>query len=274
MLQAIKPAKALILDSGIGGLSIAKAIRAAIPDVLIDYLADYEFFPYGDKSETDIQERVACLLEQLIPSSQPDLIVIACNTASTTVLDKLRLRFDLPFVGVVPAIKPAVSLTQSGVIGVLATPGTVARTYTQNLIKQFGDGKRILLQGSARLVEQAELKLYGQPTCITIVQKELDNLFSQPFGDQIDTVVLGCTHFPLLKDELQITAMKAINWVDSSEAIARRTLSCLSEIKRRLKQKPVFDGQRFYVTNNTLEAEAVILEKWMGKAEITFIQVC
>jgi len=190
-------------------------------------LADLAGFPYGIKSEQELIQRVVGLLEFSLPVYQPQIVVIACNTASTLVLDELRRQFEVPFVGVVPAIKPAAQLTLSGVIAVLATEGTVNRDYTRRLVHDFASDKKVILYGSAKLVFLAEQKLKGHPSNNADIDNEVGALKNHPL---LDTVVLACTHFPLLKDELSRALPQVKYWVDSGEAIARRVQYWLNQI--------------------------------------------
>lgn len=214
----------LILDSGAGGLSVAGEIRKQLPGARYIYCADTEFFPYGSKSESELLLRVCQVIDVVTAQFAIDIAVIACNTASTAVLDTLRSRYTIPFVGVVPAIKPAAMLTQTGVIGVLATSGTVSRSYTGALIKEFASNCSVYLYGSPVLVDIAEAKLRGIKPDANAVTEELTGLLKQAPAEKIDTVVLACTHFPLLKSELAQSAPGVSYWVDSGEAIARRVL--------------------------------------------------
>lgn len=229
----------LIFDSGVGGLSIAESIQAQHPYCNITYASDNACFPYGTKEAEELTERVDKVLHQLQAYTQADIIVVACNTASTLALPTIRERFTLPIVGVVPAIKPAALMSQTKVIGLLATPGTIARAYTRDLIDQFAGDCSIISLGSSELVELAEEKLRGNvsfetsfPPSTTSLQERLTNIVS-PFNDspQMDTVVLACTHFPLLKDELKHALGHIKHWVDSGEAIARRVGHWLNELK-------------------------------------------
>lgn len=218
----------LVLDSGIGGLSIVGKIREFCTPSEIHYLADLAGFPYGIKSEQEIIRRVVNLLEANLPVYRPQVVVIACNTASTLVLDELRSRFKVPFVGVVPAIKPAAALTETGVIALLATEGTVNRHYTHKLVQDFAPDRRVILHGSAKLVLLAEQKLKGQPPAAAEIDQEISALKNPLL--QLDTVVLACTHFPLLKEELCHALPQVKFWVDSGEAIARRVQYWLDQM--------------------------------------------
>ena len=226
--------RALLFDSGVGGLSVAAEMRLRLPDLAMDYVADDEFRPYGEKSAEQLIERLPGLLTVLTHMLRPDVVVIACNTASTTALDDIRAALNVPVVGVVPAIKPAALQTRTGTLAVLGTPGTVARKYVDGLIRDFADGKTVLLQGSVILVDMAEDKLAGRPVDPVRVKAELAPLFSGRCGANIDAVVLACTHFPLLKDELKAAVTQTVKWIDSGEAIARRLDDVLSDIAQRV----------------------------------------
>jgi len=228
--------RALIFDSGVGGLSVAAEIRQRLPALAMDYVADDEFRPYGEKTAAQLKARLPGLLSVLCDMLQPDIVVIACNTASTTALDDIRRALFVPVVGVVPAIKPAALATRTGTIAVLGTPGTVAREYVDDLITNFAAGKHVLLQGSVNLVDMAEDKLAGRAVEPQRIKAELAPLFSGKDGADIDAVVLACTHFPLLKDELKAAVTQSVNWIDSGEAIARRVQSLLAKITPRAGQ--------------------------------------
>ena len=227
----------LIFDSGVGGLSIAESIQAQHPYFNITYASDNAFFPYGTKGSDELIERVNTVLHQLQNTTRADIIVVACNTASTVALPTIRERFTLPIIGVVPAIKPAAHISKTKVIGLLATPGTVARSYTQDLIKEFASDCSVVCLGSSELVELSEEKLRTEKMLrsSTILsssfQERLSNIVS-PFNDspQMDTVVLACTHFPLLREELKQALGHIRYWVDSGEAIARRVGYWLDEL--------------------------------------------
>ena len=155
-MTAIKHGKVLVFDSGMGGLTVAREIQALAPDLAVDYAADSGCFPYGDKSDQALCDRLPGIAARLVEAARPDVFVIACNTASTLALDEVRARLDIPVVGTVPAIKPAAALTRTGTIGLLATPGTVRRAYTAQLIADFAQDVRVILHGSLELVRMAE----------------------------------------------------------------------------------------------------------------------
>lgn len=213
----------LIFDSGVGGLSVLRPIRALMPNAPIVYVADSAGYPYGTKSEAEIAARVPALLGRLAERFDPELIVIACNTASTIALDSVRAALDVPIVGTVPAIKPAAALSNSRVIGVLGTNATVRQPYVDRLAQEFAADCTVIRHGSAELVDLAEAKLRGEPTDPAAYARILDGLLSQPRGERLDTIVLACTHFPLVEEELAAAAPRPIAFVDGKEGIARRT---------------------------------------------------
>jgi len=220
MVNAAK--RVLVFDSGVGGLSVFDAIAASGYALELDYAADNAWLPYGLKSDDALRARVPALLTALTAQWSPAAVVVACNTASTIALDAVRAALSIPVVGVVPPIKPAAALSKTGVIAVLATPATVRRAYTDDLIAQFAADKTVLRFGSAALVEAAERKLRGEPFDPTAITETIAALFEAPGGEHLDVVALACTHFPLLTQELAAAAPRATAWLDSGAAIARR----------------------------------------------------
>jgi glutamate racemase len=213
----------LVFDSGVGGLSVLRPIRELIPNAPILYVADSAGYPYGTKSEGEIAARVPALLGRLAERFDPELIVIACNTASTIALDWVRAALDVPIVGTVPAIKPAAEVSQSRVIGVLGTEATVRQAYVDRLVAEFASDCTILRHGSAPLVDFAEAHLRGEHISVAKYRAVLDGLLAQPGGERVDTIVLACTHFPLVEAELAAAAPRPLAFVDGKEGIARRT---------------------------------------------------
>jgi glutamate racemase len=213
----------LVFDSGVGGLSVLGAIRDLLPTAPFVYAADSAAYPYGTKRPAEIEARVPALLGRLAERFDPELIVIACNTASTIALDAVRAALDLPVVGTVPAIKPAALLSTTRTIGVLGTEATVRQPYVDRLSAEYAADCAVLRHGSAELVDFAEARLRGEEPSPGACARALEGLFSQPGGERIDTIVLACTHFPLVEAELAAAAARPVRFVDGKEGIARRT---------------------------------------------------
>jgi glutamate racemase len=212
----------LVFDSGVGGLSVVGAIRRLLPAAPIVYVADSAGFPYGTKPPAVIEARVPALLGRLAERYDPELIVIACNTASTIALDTVRAALDLPIVGTVPAIKPAALLSETRVIGVLGTEATVVQPYVDRLAAEHAADCRIVRHGSAELVELAEAKLRGETNDPAAYRRIMEGMLAKDGGETIDTVVLACTHFPLVQDDLAAATPRPLAFVDGKEGIARR----------------------------------------------------
>src|SRR5262245_31091743 len=189
----------LIFDSGLGGLSVFAEVARLFPDVRLIYGGDDAAFPYGELDEGSLVARVLAVMDRLIERCEPDIIVIACNTASTLALSHLRARFlQIPFVGTVPAIKPAASQSRSGIISVLATPGTVARDYTRALIRNYAAHCEVTLAGSSLLAPLAEAFMHGRAVEDAAIAREIAPAFVSTEKGRTDCIVLACTHYPLL----------------------------------------------------------------------------
>lgn len=225
-MKSAKLPRVLVFDSGVGGLSVAACIRHQLPGVELVYLADNAVFPYGDQSESTVIERCERLISGTLECFPSDVVVVACNTASTVVLPHLRAAISVPVVGVVPAIKPAATKTRNGRIGVLATPATIRRPYLENLITEFASHCDISRVGHPDLVRWVEDSVRG----MEVPHRALSEAVSVFNEAGVDTVVLGCTHYPLLLDALRQVLPQVEFWVDSGEAIARRVAHLLEEL--------------------------------------------
>jgi glutamate racemase len=219
--------RALVFDSGVGGLSVVQAIMAVGLPLEIDYLADSAWLPYGEKADAALVERIPALVTAAVRALQPDIVVLACNTASTLALTETRAAVSAPVVGVVPAIKPAAALSRTGVIGLLATPATVRRAYTDQLIAEHAGSCAVVRAGASDLVALAEQVLAGAAPDTDRIDAALRLLTGQPGGGAIDVIVLACTHFPLLRQCLEARAPH-ISFIDSGAAVARRVCSVLA----------------------------------------------
>lgn len=222
-----RPPVILLFDSGLGGLTVLAEVVRARPDADIVYAADDAAFPYGRFSEESLSARVVAVMARLVERFSPDLVVIACNTASTLVLPALRARFAIPFVGTVPAIKPAVAASRSGLVSVLATPGTVARDYTRSLVETYAEGCEVTLVGATGLAAIAEAALRGEPVSDAAIAAEIAPCFVARDGRRTDAVALACTHYPLLVERLRRLAPWPVAWIDPAPAIARRILQLI-----------------------------------------------
>jgi glutamate racemase len=232
------PPNIIVFDSGLGGLTVLREVVKARPDARTTYVADDAFFPYGRKAEPELVARVLALMGELIAEHRPDLVVVACNTASTLVLSHLRTRFTVPFVGTVPAIKPACAASLSQFVSVLGTEATVQREYTRALIRDFSGGCKVTLVGSPLLAELAEAELRRLPVADADVAREIAPCFVQADGARTDTVVLACTHYPLLLERLRRLASWPVNFVDPAPAIARRVAELLGAARERTPGAP------------------------------------
>ncbi|CAH0532355.1 Glutamate racemase [Vibrio stylophorae] len=219
-------ANILFFDSGVGGLSIYQAVKAKLGAAQYIYAFDNAGFPYGELEPKELIARTHGIIERVMQKHAIDLVVIACNTASTVVLPSLRAALNIPVVGVVPAIKPAAACSKMKSIGLLATPATVNRDYTRALIEEFASDCQVLRLGSTRLVEIAEEKLMGD----AVDCDELAALLA-PWDQKVDCIVLGCTHFPLLREELKQVLSAQVAIVDSGDAIAERVAFLLNDDK-------------------------------------------
>ena len=223
----------LVFDSGLGGLTVLEQVRRARPDAGYIYAADDAAFPYGRLSEAVLVQRVLDVMGRLIATHRPDLVVIACNTASTLVLPALRQRFPTPFVGVVPPIKPAAETSRSRLVTLLATPGTVARSYTRDLIATYAAACSVTSVGSHNLANYAEAELAGTPVDDAAIAAEIAPCFvTAEGGRRTDVVCLACTHYPLLRTRFERLAPWPVTWIDPAPAIARRVTQLLGSTPR------------------------------------------
>jgi glutamate racemase len=233
----------LVFDSGLGGLTVFAELLKARPDAHFVYAADDAGFPYGRLAEPALLARVLAVMDRLIALSEPDLVVIACHTASTAVLPALRARYSIPFVGTVPAIKPAAAMTRTRLVSVLATPGTVKRDYTQGLIASFAADCAVNLVGASRLASLAEAELNGVAVPDAEIAAEIAPAFVQEGELATDVVVLACTHYPLLRPRLERLAPWPVTWIDPAPAIAKRAVQLLLEQGHAAPEPPVLAGE-------------------------------
>jgi len=243
--NAVSPdAPVLLFDSGVGGLTVLAELRKVLPQVPVIYAADMAGLPYGNKTEAQVAARVAGLLGRMTERFRPRLVCIACNTASTIALGMVREVLEVPIVGTVPAIKPAAAMTRTGVIGLLGTEATIRQGYVDRLQHEFAADKVLLRHGAPGLVEAAEAKLRGEPIDPRAISEAVDALRSMPHGDEIDTVVLACTHFPLLEEELAAAFGPGVGFVHGAQGIARQVARLVEgqECARNRDDRALFTG--------------------------------
>ncbi|MFB2563744.1 glutamate racemase [Rhizobium sp. IMFF44] len=221
----------LVFDSGIGGLTVLREARVLMPERGFIYVADDAAFPYGSWEEAALKERIVGLFAKLLEQYDPEVCIIACNTAFTLAGAALRAAFpQMTFVGTVPAIKPAAERTRSGLVSVLATPGTVKRAYTRDLIQSFATQCHVRLVGSQDLARLAEAYIRGDVVSDEAVMTEIDQCFVEMDGRKTDIVVLACTHYPFMANIFRRLAPWPVDWLDPAEAIARRARSLVPQV--------------------------------------------
>ncbi|HEY0218776.1 MAG TPA: glutamate racemase [Afipia sp.] len=258
----------LVFDSGLGGLTVLREIVRARPDAAYTYVADDAFFPYGQHSAEILAARVVPLIGELIAAHRPDLVVIACNTASTLVMTQLREAYQVPFVGTVPAIKPACASSHTKRVSVLGTKGTVKREYTKKLIADFAQGCEVTLVGAENLAAQAEAALRGESVSDDAIAREIAPCFVN--GDQrTDTVVLACTHYPLLLQQMTRLAPWGVDWIDPAPAIARRVETLLGKHPNEVIPSPA----KFFFTSGKTPSLALAkaLRPFFGTHELEHV---
>lgn len=247
----------LLYDSGMGGLTIYDAIRRSVPNARYLYCFDNAYFPYSEKSESTLIERAVAIVQKIAENYPLDLVVVACNTASTVVLPALRERFAFPIVGTVPAIKPAAQISQTKTIGLLATKGTVSRPYVDELIEKYAQDCVVEKLGTTDLVEIVEEKQKIGYVDMVRLRKVVKPWLEHP---TLDTVILGCTHFPLVKYELQQLLPQVTYFVDPNNGIAQRVENLLTGTPHISKEEKheAFCTQK---SDDFVENER-IMQKW------------
>ncbi|WP_419728839.1 glutamate racemase [Lichenicola sp.] len=248
----------LAFDSGIGGLSVVRELRALLPDTPIDYLADNAVFPYGELPDPVLIARVCVLVETALARLRPDAVVIACNTASTVALAELRRRFDVPFIGCVPPIKWASEVSVTRTIGLLATSATVRRPYLRDLQSQFAPDCTLLAHGARGLADIAEAAFRHRAIDRDSVAHEVAQLFEQPGGERIDVVGIGCTHYSFLLDTLRELSPPGITWLDPAGAVARRAKSVLEGLSEAAPEGRAAVAGKAWFTGQPADADRLL----------------
>ncbi len=247
-----------VFDSGVGGLSVLREIRRAMPGETLHYVADSGHAPYGEKSAEYIESRVVHIIE-FLRTLEAKAIVVACNTVTGLIIQRLRERFpDLPMVAIEPAVKPAAQVTRSGVVGVLATRQTVASPGLARLVSTYGDGKRMLLQacpGWVERVERGELDSTDTEAAVAA--------YVRPLVEQgADTLVLGCTHYPFLAPVIQRMAGSSIQVIDPAAAVARELGRRLTQLGLEAPASHHIAREHFWTSGDVTQAERVMTRLW------------
>ncbi|MDN3638607.1 glutamate racemase [Simiduia curdlanivorans] len=214
-----------VFDSGVGGLSIAREIRALLPGEDIVYVADTLHAPYGEKTEAFIYKR-ACSIVDFLLAQQVKIVVVACNTATVSTIEKLRQTYSIPFVGVEPGIKPACQASKRGVVGVLATHQTIKSPAFLALVLRLADAGRIELQACPGLMEQVENLAFDEPDTKQLIQQYVQSLVARG----VDQLVLGCTHYAFLTDAIKTIAGPKVGIIDTAQAVAREVIRRLTQL--------------------------------------------
>ncbi len=271
--------KIAVFDSGVGGLSILEGVQNRWPSIHYVYCSDNANYPYGLKSASDVVTFATSVAMALVERYQPHILVIACNTMSTIALPAIREKLLIPVIGVVPAIKPAAQRSESKVIGLLATPATVKRPYTDQLIQDFASDCNVIRVGSSALVDIAEAKTRGLSPQLSVIAKEIAPFFDLAHAKEsdarLDTIVIGCTHFSLLRDELEQSSAWPVAWLDATTAIVERTSTILSE-RQLLDQIPTLPTEKRLTAVFTKEHSSVkklssFLKKFGFHGEFEFL---
>ena len=209
--------RVLVFDSGIGGVGIARGIRRLLPGAALAYLMDDAGFPYGGRSDAALLDRVCGVVAAGVARLRPDMVVVACNTASTVALAALRAAHGVPFVGCVPPVKSAAAASRTKVIGVLATPATVRGSYLRDLSARVAPECRVVVHGAAGLAALAEARFAGAAVRAADVYAEVAGLSGQL---ELDAVALGCTHYAVLLPELRACLPAHVAWFDPAPPVA------------------------------------------------------
>ncbi|MDP2153499.1 MAG: glutamate racemase [Methylotenera sp.] len=254
-----------VFDSGVGGISVLQHIHALLPNEQLLYVADSLHAPYGNKSPEEIQSRCIEITDFLI-SKNAKAIVVACNTATAAAIDMMREKYVLPIIGMEPAVKPAAEASRNGIVGVLATTGTLKSAQFAGLLESYGRNVKVVTQACVGLVECVERGELQAENTLQLVKK-----YCQPLLDEgADTIVLGCTHYPFVRPLIERVVGEHITLIDTGAAVAKQLQKRLVELNL-LSTSPVLASVKFWTNSQALEAEQVIGALWKQKAEVDFL---
>ena len=255
-----------VFDSGVGGLSVLKEINKQLPHESVIYIADSAFTPYGEKSAEEIIERCRQLVVSLI-NQGADIIVVACNTATAIAVNKLRKEFSVPIVAMEPAVKPAVENSKKGIVGILATTMTLSSHRYAHLLERFACGAQVIEQACPGLVEQVEKMQLDSDLTQQLLHRYLDPLIN----NHVDAVVLGCTHYPFLRKQIESITGEHVNVIDTAAAVTRELRRKLELInKADSEQKRVID---FMTTGSVEHFQEQLDFFWPEKVTASYLAI-
>jgi glutamate racemase len=262
--RLVDPSRTLVglFDSGVGGLSVFREIRALLPEVDLAYVADSAHVPYGEKSHDYILARSRALTAFLV-SQGAHLVVVACNTATAAAVTALRAEFSIPIVGMEPAVKPAMAATRTGKVGVLATTGTLSSAKFAGLLMRYQGEKIVVTEPCPGWVDAVERGELAGPHAETLVRRHVKPLID----GGADVLILGCTHYPFLRPLIESIAGPAVTIVDTGAAVARQAKMKLNEIGY-VPDSRQQGTARFYTSGNPLEAALVMRKLWPERVEV------
>lgn len=252
-----------VFDSGVGGISVLQHIHQLLPHEHLLYFADSKYAPYGNKTPQQIQSRCFEITDFLIAKGAK-AIVVACNTATAAAIDAMRAQYTLPIFGMEPAVKPAAEASKNGIIGVLATVGTLKSAQFAGLLESYGRNVEVVTQGCVGLVECIERGELNAEYTLNLLQQ-----YCQPLLDEgADTVVLGCTHYPFVKKHIQRIVGDKVTLIDTGAAVAKHLQNRLSAMEM-LSSRTQNGEVKFWTNSSAPEAKAVIDMLWGRPAQIT-----
>jgi glutamate racemase len=255
-----------IFDSGVGGLSVLSEIRKQLPQENFIYIADSAFTPYGDKSEADITARCIRLVEYLV-DQHADVIVVACNTATAIAINSLRKKFSLPIVAMEPGLKPAIENSSKGKVGILATTMTLSSHRYAHLLERFASGAEVIEQACPGLVEKVERMQIASAETSALLHHFLDPLLK----NHVDTVVLGCTHYPFLRKQIEDITGQHVKIIDTAAAVTRELVRRLQTINRETTN--INKPGRFITTGSAGQFQAQLDYYWPEKVSAETVQI-
>ena len=236
-----------VFDSGIGGLSVLAEIHRQAPDLSFSYVADSEFNPYGNKSKKQIIKRCHVITEELIKKGA-DVIVVACNTATAFAIEELRQHYQIPIVGMEPAIKPAAEQSKTGKVLILATSMTLSSDRYYHLLERFSDQSEFIHQACPGLVDIVENMEIQTPESRSLNKKYI----GPAINDNVDSIVLGCTHYPFLKSLINELTSHDVNIIETTEAVTRQVMKKLSTFKPARTNTSATEKQQLFYTTGEL----------------------